>query len=409
MRENLKIGLFGFGCVGGGLYEILNKSNLLDASIKKICIKDPSKDRSIDSSNFTTNKSELLEDDEINLIVELIDDADAAYDIVVEAFKKGKNVVSANKKLIANHFAELKELSEEYGVSFIYEAAVCGSIPILRNLEEYYNNDAISAVNGICNGTTNYILTRLVNENKSFDEVLKNAQELGFAESDPTLDIEGFDSQFKLQILIAHAFGVIVKPEDILRFGITKIQESDIKFAKEKGLRIRLLSRAEKVDSTITGLVAPHFVDEDDATYGVNNEFNAVTVKGLFADKQLFQGKGAGSYPTGSAVLSDVSAVRYNYKYEWRKIKHNSLEFNNYYAVKAYISTTEFLALDGIEFLSVEESFIGLDNSYKVGLITREELARIAESKANVSVVLFQDPIHDGKELNQKLINIQKN
>ena len=151
--RNLQIGLFGFGCVGQGLHDVLRNSANLKADIDRIAVKQKDKKRPLPPEFFTFEKSDILENPAINLVVELIDDADSALEIVTDALKQGKSVVSANKKLIANHFAELKELSEEYGVSFIYEAAVCGSIPILRNLEEYYNNDAISAVNGICNGT----------------------------------------------------------------------------------------------------------------------------------------------------------------------------------------------------------------------------------------------------------------
>lgn len=401
MKNKLNIGLFGFGCVGGGLYEVLNKSELLNANISKICIKDPNKKRSIAAEKFTVIKEDLLLDKEINLIVELIDDADAAFEIVVEAFKQGKNVVSANKKLIANHFNELKELSEEYGVSFIYEAAVCGSIPIIRNLEEYYNNDSISAIQGICNGTTNYILTRLVEEGKPFAEILKNAQELGFAESDPTLDIEGFDSQFKLQILLAHAFGVSIKPELILRLGITKLLPQDIQFAKEKGYRIRLISRGEKINNNeITGLVTPHFVDETEATFGVNYEFNAVTVQGLFADKQLFQGKGAGSYPTASAVLSDVSAVQYDYAYEWRKLVTSKLKFTTDIAVKVYVSTQNYLSFDALEFIDISESFVGDGYAYRIGYVNFNTLKAITENSA-LSLILFNEPL-------QKIENYQE-
>ncbi|MCC7453493.1 MAG: homoserine dehydrogenase, partial [Crocinitomix sp.] len=202
MSNKLTIGLFGFGCVGSGLYEVLNQSKLLNATIKHIVVKDPAKNRTLPSDRFSYDKQDILTDPSVNLVVELIDDAEAAYQIVTQAIRSGKNVISANKKLIANHLEELIQLKTQYGVSFLYEAAVCGSIPIIRNLEEYYNNDSLAGIEGICNGTTNYILTRLANENSSFETVLADAQDAGFAETDPTMDIDGFDSKFKLQILL---------------------------------------------------------------------------------------------------------------------------------------------------------------------------------------------------------------
>src|SRR5687767_6085216 len=245
MKKKLTIGLFGFGCVGSGLYEVLNRSKLLNATIKTIVVKNREKSRALPADHFQYDKELILNDPEINLVVELIDDAEAAYEIVTRAIRSGKHVVSANKKMIAHHLDELIALKNQYGVSFLYEASVCGSIPVIRNLEEYYNNDTLKSVQGICNGTTNYILTRLDKEGKSFNEILKDAQHLGFAETDPTLDIDGFDSKFKLQILIAHAFGLITLPDHILNIGIRNIKEQDIRFAKEKGLKLKLIAASE--------------------------------------------------------------------------------------------------------------------------------------------------------------------
>ncbi|MBL4704918.1 MAG: homoserine dehydrogenase [Flavobacteriales bacterium] len=244
--SKIKLGVFGFGCVGTGLYQVLNQTTGLDAEIKKICIKDASKERSIDESYFTTNKDDLLNDDEIDIIVELIDDAEAALDIVTTAFKKGKHVVSANKKMIAENLELLLRLQKESGVSFLYEGSCCASIPIIRNLEEYYDNDMLSSVSGIFNGSTNYILTKMVKEGGSYDEILKEAQDLGFAESDPTLDIEGIDAKYKLGIILFHAFGLITNPKDIFNYGISKINEFDIEFAKQRGLGIKLLASCRR-------------------------------------------------------------------------------------------------------------------------------------------------------------------
>lgn len=375
MRKKLTIGLFGFGCVGSGLYEILNRSGLFNAEIKTIVVKNKDKKRPIPQEHFHFDKEVILNDPEINLVVELIDDADAAYEIVTRAIRSGKHVVSANKKMIAHHLTELIDLKNQYKVSFLYEASVCGSIPVIRNLEEYYNNDTLSSVQGICNGTTNYILTRLDKEGKSFDEILTDAQRLGFAETDPTLDIDGFDAKFKLQILIAHAFGVITQPDDILNIGIRNIKVQDIQYAREKGLKLKLIASSEKLDDKVIGYVAPEFVRENSFAYDVNYEFNAVTIEAAFSDRQVFKGKGAGSFPTASAVLSDISALQYDYGYEYRKKETTQLKYQKEFYSRIFISSTNPEKLNLIDFEQVEETFSSKDYAYKIGTIDFSKLS----------------------------------
>jgi homoserine dehydrogenase len=193
MKKNIKLGLFGFGCVGQGLYSVLHQTRGINAEIKKIVIKHPEKKRPIDASFFTTDRDEILNDPEIDVVVELIDEVDAAFEIVSSALKKRKAVVSANKKMIAENFPALLKLQQEYETPFLYEASCCASIPVIRNLEEYYDNDLLTSVEGILNGSTNYILTHIFENNKAFDEALKDAQQLGYAESDPSLDIRALD------------------------------------------------------------------------------------------------------------------------------------------------------------------------------------------------------------------------
>lgn len=369
MSQKLTIGLVGFGCVGTGLYEVLNQSSLLDAEIKKIVVKTKGKKRLLPEEVFSYNIDDILEDDDINTVVELIDDADAAFEIVVAAFEKGKNVISANKKLIAEHLDELILLSRANNVSFLYEASVCGSIPIIRNLEEYYNNDSLSKVEGICNGTTNYILTQ-TNYGKDYDTALKEAQELGFAESDPTLDVDGFDAKFKLLILIKHAFGITETPDNIFNYGIRNIKPEDVKYATEKGYRLKLFSRAERSGNTVLGFVAPHFIKEDHPAFNVNNEFNSVVVEALFSDKQLFVGKGAGSHPTASAVLSDISALSFDYRYEYKKEENGQeLHFTSDFEVKIYLGSSDVEQINQFEFEQVDEVYQSTSYNYKTGWI----------------------------------------
>ena len=390
MNNHLNIGLVGFGCVGSGLHEVLNQSGLLGATIKTIVVKHPEKKRSLPSEAFSYDVNAILDDSEINVVVELINDSDAAYDLVKRAFQAKKHVVSANKKLIAEHLDELLNLADQHAVSFLYEGAVAGSIPVIRNLEEYYNNDSLTSVEGITNGTTNYILTQS-NFGVDYSTALAQAQELGFAESDPTLDVDGFDSKFKLVLLIKHAFGLSVTPNQVHNIGIRNITEKEIAYATEKGFRIKLLSRAEKVRQEVFGFVAPHFVDRTHTSFEVNNEFNAVIVQGLFSDRQLFLGKGAGSYPTASAVLSDISALQFDYRYEYRKTKSGqNLNFSGEFYLSAYIGTSNAENLEKIHFTEVYESFRSRDYAYKTGLLSFAQLSALnANDREDLSVIIL--------------------
>lgn len=376
MRKQLTIGLFGFGCVGTGLYEVLNQSNLLDAKIKRIIVKDRTKKRIIGTEHFGYEAAEILNDEEINLVVELINDSNEALAIVKEALSKGKHVVSANKKLIAEHLDELLNLAKENNVSFLYEASVAGSIPIIRNLEEYYNNDSLSSVQGIVNGTTNYILTQ-ANYGVSYADALQKAQELGFAEADPTLDVDGFDSKFKLVLLIKHAFGLTVQPENVFNYGIRQIKPQDVKYASEKDYRIKLFARAEKIGNKIVGFVAPHFIKKDHVAYQVDNEFNAVIVEASFSDRQLFLGKGAGSFPTASAVLSDVSALQYDYQYEYKKANTETKPvYAEDFYLKIYLASKDIQALNEIPFYFLDEKFQSTGYNYQTGWVKFSDLSK---------------------------------
>ena len=389
-HQPLTIGLFGFGVVGEGIYHVLRQTPSLHASIKKVCIKHPEKKREAPAELFTTNYDELLNDPEINLIVELIDDAEEAYKIVTTAFRQGKSVISANKKLIAEHLEELIRLQEEHKVSFLYEAAVCGSIPVIRNLEEYFDNDLLQSISGIVNGSTNYILTR-VGEGYTYSEALLEAQQKGFAESNPALDVEGFDPANKLTILLAHAYGIITEPAGLLRQGITRLHARDAAYASEKGLKIKLVAQARKLsDGKVAAFVLPQFVKSDSQLFNVSNEYNGVTIESKLADKQFFYGKGAGRYPTSSAVISDISAFSYHYQYEYKKLKRqekNALTHNFYLDV--FVSFGAWADVNKWDFEEVTEYHSTAERQYIRGIIHAEKL-RAAEwfEDPSVSVIL---------------------
>lgn len=388
MRKNLKLGLFGFGCVGQGLYHVLHETKGLKAEIKKICVKTKNKPRPLGEDIFTFLKDDILLDPEIDLVVELIDDAPAAFEIVKTALQNGKAVVTANKRMLAEHLEEIYHLQKKYGKPVLYEGSVCGSIPIIRNLEEYYDNDLINSIEGIFNGSTNYILTKVFEERKTYDDALKQAQALGFAESDPRLDVKAFDPKFKLTILIAHTFGVFVKPENIINFGIDRISSVDLRYAKDHGLTIKLIARAIKVGEKIYGLVAPQFIENVHPLSAVRNEFNAVIVEGAFAEKQLFVGKGAGSFPTGSAVLSDISALTYDYRYEYKKLhQENHLTFSNDATVDVMVSFIGPLLVSIADFEKFKGGFQVNGQQSMQGIVKLEKIREWSQQEG-INVIL---------------------
>ncbi len=375
MSKKLKIGLFGFGVVGQGLHDIIRGQDL-NLEIVKIAIKNPEKKRSLEAHLFTTNHDEILDNSEINTVVELIDDAEIAYNIVKRALISGKNVVSANKKMIATHLAELVELQEKHNASLLYEGAVCGSIPIIRNLEEYYDNELLHGISGIFNGSSNYILSKIFNENLEYGVALKQAQDLGFAESNPILDVGGYDPKFKLAIATAHAYGLFIDPNKILNVGIQNLSEHDIKYAREKNFKIKLVPTARKISTKqIITYVLPKFVKSDDFLFNVENEYNGVTVQAAFADKQFFFGKGAGGHPTGAAVLSDIAALRYDYRYEYKKYhQHNGLVHTDNVNIEVYLRYTHEYTLEKLQIDNIIERFSRNDYKYVIGNVSLKTL-----------------------------------
>lgn len=395
-NKQLTIGLFGFGTVGKGLHDVLHSTSTLQSSIKKICIRNADKKRSIAAENFTTDASVLLNDERINVIVELIDDADAAFEIVRTALQKGKAVVSANKKMIAEHFEELLQLQRLHKTAFLYEAACCASMPIVRNLEEYYDNDLLKSIRGIINGSTNFILTKILGEKLEFKEALSLVQQLGFAESNPKLDIGGFDAANKLSILLAHSFGVIARPDEFIFTGIENISLPDAVLALEKKYSIKLVANVKKLSNgKLAAFVLPQFVTDKDDLYHVENEFNALTTESTFADTHFFKGKGAGAFPTASAVLSDISALRYDYKYEYKKIYHQTdTRLTSDYYLKVFISTDDIEKIYREDFEWVEEWHNEFRHSWLVAVIHAEKLFTTGWWKQEgVSLILCPDAI----------------
>lgn len=395
--SELKIGLFGLGVVGTGIVKVLDRALNANARIKKICVRDLSKPRDleIDESMLTANASEILDDPEINLIVEVIDDPDASFEIVSGALKRGKHVVSGNKAMIARHLPELIELQRQNDVAFLYDASSCGSIPVIRNLEEYYDNDLLLEVKGILNGSSNYILSRVFDHNESYKDALATAIRLGFAESDPSFDIEGFDSLFKLVIITVHALGVYVNPDEVFTYGISHISDFDINYAREKSVKIKLVAQVVKIsDSEFTMFVMPEFVAKNKYIYSVDDEYNGVVIRGECYDRQFMFGKGAGSLPTASSILSDVMARLHGYHYEYKKMGYKGKPIYTVEPVlKVYVRYIDTPVTELLEFESIEQRFISQEVNYVIGRIKLSNLIKAREILASPDLFLVNIPV----------------
>ena len=394
MSKTLQIGLFGFGTVGRGLFELLKYVPTPNVSIKRICVRDASKDRGV-AADFTTSADDIFNDPEINFIVELIDDADASFEIVSKAIKNHLPVVTGNKKMLAYRLPELIKLQKQYGSTLLYDASACGSIPVIRNLEEYYDNDLLISVKGILNGSSNFILSKIFNDNMSHADALELARKEGFLESDPTLDLDGWDSLFKLIIIGVHAFGVYVNPERIFNYGITHMNDNDIRFAREKDRRIKLVAHVEKLsDNRLVMCVIPQLISRNKYIYSVEDEFNGVVIKGLFYDKQFMFGRGAGARPTSSAVLSDITACLYDYKYEYKKLRHSEIlpQFSDDISFRIYVRYSDPVDLGLLHFEEVYESYSSKGYNYIVGRVSLKSLHSAREALNSRKVFLAAYP-----------------
>ena len=376
--SNIKIGLFGFGVVGQGVYEVIRKSKNAHAEIVKICVHDLTKPRQVEvpASLLTDKAEDILNNPEINLIVEVINNAEDAFSIVKTALEKGVPVVSGSKAMLAKHLPELIELQKRHNVALLYDASSCGSIPVIRNLEEYYDNDLLLEVKGILNGSSNYILSRVFDHKEPYESALRKAQELGFAETDPSFDIEGYDSLFKLVIITVHALGTYVAPEEIFTYGISTIHDSDIQYAREKGVKIKLVAQVVKVsEEHFTMFVMPEFVSPNKYIYSVDDEYNGVVIRGECYDRQFMFGKGAGSLPTASSILSDVMARLHDYRYEYKK--QNYLQKPDYttdITLKIYVRYSQTNILHVLNFDAIHEQYISSESNYVIGDIKLSEL-----------------------------------
>lgn len=310
--SKINIGLIGLGTVGGGVLKVLKDNP--DVCIKKIAVRDVNKKRDIDgldSSILTNDPFSIVQDSDIDVVVEVMGGVNPALDLLETAIRNGKHIVTANKELLAKHGEELFKLANDKNVVILYEAAIAGGIPIIMPIKTTLAGNKIQKIAAILNGTTNYILTKMEESDVSYEEVLKEAQKLGYAEADPTGDVEGFDSAYKITTLATIALNQRVYINKVYREGITNISADDMKFAKELGYKIKLIALAELNDKNETDVrVHPMLVPETNILSTINGVTNAVLVEGFPVGKVVFAGPGAGEMPTASSVVGDILAIQ---------------------------------------------------------------------------------------------------
>ena len=307
MENKLKIGLIGLGTVGCGVVKTLCAFPQIE--IVKAAVRNLNKKRDVEVRCITDDPFEIVNDPEIDVVVEVAGGVNPAFDLLKTAIKNKKHIVTANKELLAKHGAELFDLANEYNVAILYEAAVAGGIPIIMSIKTTLKGNKFKKVAGILNGTTNYILTQMEEKGISYQECLKEAQELGYAEADPTGDVEGFDTMYKIATLANITFNKRIDVTKIHREGITNISAQDIKFADELGYKIKLIALAQDNDGQIDVRVHPMLVSKSRVISGINNALNAVLLEGFPVGQVMFTGPGAGEFPTASSVVGDILAI----------------------------------------------------------------------------------------------------
>ena len=342
-----KVGIIGLGTVGSGVFKTLqNFKDLIE--IIKISVKNIQKPRNIDGLNetlLTENSEEIVNNPDISIVVEVMGGVNPAFSLLKQAIMNKKHIVTANKELLAKHGEELFRLAKENNTVILYEAAIAGGIPIIMPVKTILRANKINKIDAILNGTTNYILTKMDEDNAPYEKVLKEAQELGYAETDPTGDVEGFDAAYKIVTLATIAFNKRIKLNGIYREGITKITDKDIKFANELGYKIKLIATAKIDDEGNSDVrVHPMLVPKDHVLATINNVTNAVMLSGKPVGEIIFTGPGAGEMPTASSVVGDILALtteiektdyplpmmRCNHKEEAKRIDIGETE-NRYY------------------------------------------------------------------------------
>ena len=325
------VAILGLGVVGGGTYQILTekkeyfKAQGVDLTVECVLEKnlDRAKQLGVEESKIACSIEEVVTNPNVDIVVEVIGGVGVAKDFVIKALKSGKTVVTSNKELFAKHWPELEAEAKKMHVGLFFEASCVGGVPIIRTLQEGMQANKILSIKGIINGTTNYILTKMAYEGWSYEEALKEAQRLGYAEFNPTADVEGFDATYKLSILSSLAFNKKICIENVYREGITNINKEDIAYGKEMGYTLKLLGIGKNTEQGVEVRVHPTFIKNSDPLASVNDSFNAVHLVGDAVGEIMLYGRGAGALPTGSAIVSDVVFAAKHDRYFYANFKNN--------------------------------------------------------------------------------------
>jgi len=381
-----KIGLLGCGTVGTGVYEIINekKGNFFEEKnykIKKILVRDTSKKREgIPEELLTADPNEILNDEEISLIIAVMGNYDTEYPAIKKALELKKNVVTANKEIISKHMEELLDLAKENGVTILFEASVGGGIPIIESIVDTIKINKINKVQGILNGTTNFILSKMTREELDFNEVLKTAQEMGFAEADPTADVDGFDISRKLTILSSLCYGAYIDNDDVYTRSVRNITLSDIQNADELGYIFKYMAESELYDDNTFGAsVTPVLIGKESVTSNVNDEYNVVSINGNIIGQLSFLGRGAGKEATANAVVADVIKVLTKSVHDYTHLKFEN-EYkscgierykNKFYLRVSVKDDIEFAKAIDIVYRNIENVNLSYEEG-KIFLVTNE-------------------------------------
>ena len=400
--KNIYVGLIGFGTIGTGVARILQQSGQLIEKrlgariiLKYIADIDTTTPRpvTVEKGVLIQDANKLLEDPEISVVIELIGGYEPARSYILKAMRNKKHVITANKALLATHGNEIFRVAEEEGVDIGFEASVGGTVPIIKTVKESLVGNRIRSVFGIMNGTTNYILSKMTDEGKSFKTVLKEAQSLGFAEADPTFDIEGIDTAHKLTILLSLSYGKKVNLEDIYREGIAEISQMDIEFAKELGYRIKLLAIAIQREDGIEARIHPTMIPFGHLLANVNGNFNAFHVIGDASDSVFLYGQGSGMMPTASAVISDlVDISRDMLKKISRRVPPRSIHEGAVENIQLMpmedISTGYYFRFSAVDRPGVLSKVSGILGQHNISIAAVIQKGRTADSAGAVPVVM---------------------
>jgi homoserine dehydrogenase len=407
MKE-IKIALLGFGTVGMGVYELLQKNAELIKErvgikpvVKRILVRDLKKKREVEVERglLTNDVDDVLNDPEISIVCEVMGGIEPAKSYVLKALQKGKEVVTANKAILAQHGNEIWEEARRRKRFLGFEASVGGGIPVIKTLKEALIGNNIKSIIGIINGTTNYVLTRMLENNLNFKDALKSAQAKGYAEADPTLDIKGIDSAHKISILASLAFGFYIPVSEVYTEGIDEIDLMDLKFAKDFGYIVKLLAFARRKKGKIEVRVHPALIPENHVLTSVRLNYNALYITGDFVGDILLYGLGAGREPTASAVVSDIiDAIEYSYFGKKPFIKYPLTKNNNFFNIRP-IEDVEFkyyFRFSAIDKPGVLSKISGILGKYNISIASVVQIGR-QKKRGSVPVVMLT---HETKEKN---------